>query len=162
NRGDLVPRSKVAIVIESDHRRQRQRGGKPEDPKEQGQAPVHSLPVTLARYIQQSTTLMARPPSDVSLYLVIMSRPVSYIVLMTVSSATRWLPSPRSASDAALMAFTAPMALRSMHGIWTRPATGSQLMPRWCSMPISAAFSICALVPPSAAASPAAAIAQAT
>src|SRR5471032_2456626 len=32
----------------------------------------------------------------------------------------------------------------------------------WCSMPISAAFSICALLPPSAATKPAAAIAQAT
>ncbi len=34
-------------------------------------------------------------------------------------------------------------------------------MPRWCSSAISAAFSICAFVPPSAAHNPAAAIAEA-
>jgi len=39
------------------------------------------------------------------------------------------------------VAFTAAMAFRSMHGIWTRPPTGSQVRPRLCSMPISAAFS---------------------
>jgi len=32
--------------------------------------------------------------------------------------------------------------LRSMHGIWTSPSTGSHVRPRWCSMPISAACSI--------------------
>ena len=60
------------------------------------------------------------------------------------------------------MALTDPMALRSMHGICTRPATGSQVKPRLCSMPISAAFSICSLLPLSADTSPAAAIEQAT
>ena len=45
------------------------------------------------------------------------------------------------------MAFTAPMALRSMQGICTSPPMGSQVMPRLCSMPISAACSTCALVP---------------
>jgi hypothetical protein len=32
------------------------------------------------------------------------------------------------------------MALRSMQGTWTRPLMGSQVMPRWCSSAISAAF----------------------
>ena len=53
------------------------------------------------------------------------------------------------------------MALRSMHGICTRPPTGSQVRPRLCSTPISAAFSTCSGVPPSTSASPAAAIEQA-
>ena len=48
-----------------------------------------------------------------------------------------------SAMRAALIAFTAAIALRSMHGICTRPPTGSQVRPRLCSMPISAAFSTC-------------------
>ncbi len=55
------------------------------------------------------------------------------------------------------MAFTDPMALRSMQGICTRPATGSQVRPRLCSMPISAAFSICSLLPLRAETRPAAA-----
>jgi hypothetical protein len=38
---------------------------------------------------------------------------------------------------------------------------GSQVIPRWCSSAISAAFSICALVPPRAAQKPAAAMAAA-
>ena len=62
----------------------------------------------------------------------------------------------------ALIALTAPIALRSMHGICTRPPIGSQVRPRLCSMPISAAFSICPGVPPSAAVRPAAAIEHAT
>ena len=41
------------------------------------------------------------------------------------------------------------------------PPTGSQVSPRLCSMPISAAFSTCSGVPPSTSARPAAAIAQA-
>ena len=63
---------------------------------------------------------------------------------------------------AALMAFTDAIALRSMHGICTSPPTGSHVSPRWCSMPISAAFSACAGVPPITAASAPAAIEQAT
>lgn len=47
---------------------------------------------------------------------------------------------PPRAMRAALMALMAAMALRSMQGIWTRPAIGSQVRPRLCSMPISAAF----------------------
>lgn len=56
---------------------------------------------------------------------------------------TWWRPSPRRAMRAAVTALTAAMPLRSMHGIWTRPPTGSQVRPRLCSMPISAAFSTC-------------------
>ena len=48
-----------------------------------------------------------------------------------------------------------------MQGACTSPAIGSQVMPRWCSSAISAAFSICAGVPPRTAASPAAAMAAA-
>ncbi len=71
-------------------------------------------------------------------------------------------PSPASASLAALMALTLPIALRSMHGICTIPPTGSQVSPRWCSIPISAAFSTCAGVPPITARRAPAAIEQAT
>ncbi len=60
-----------------------------------------------------------------------------------------------------MTAVDAATALRSMHGIWTNPPTGSQVSPRWCSIAISAAFSICSGVPPRTAVSPAAAIAQA-
>src|SRR4249920_944244 len=58
------------------------------------------------------------------------------------------------------MAFAAPTALRSMHGIWTSPPTGSHVSPRLCSMPISAAFSTCSGAPPMTSASPAAAMEQ--
>ena len=91
-----------------------------------------------------------------------MSCPVCRIVAMTWSSETLCVPSPRTASRAALIAFIAPMALRSMQGICTSPAIGSQVSPRLCSMPISAAFSICSGVPFIAATRPAAAIEQAT
>src|ERR1051326_2250979 len=62
----------------------------------------------------------------------------------------------------ALMALTAPMALRSMQGICTRPPMGSQVIPRLCSMPISAACSTSSLAPSRAATKPAAAMEQAT
>src|SRR5207244_3708367 len=104
----------------------------------------------------------ARPPREVSLYLSFMSAPVSRIVLITLSSDTKWVPSPRKAIRAALIAFTEPIALRSMQGTCTRPPTGSQVSPRLCSMPISAAFSTCSGVPPSTSASAPAAIEQAT
>ena len=52
------------------------------------------------------------------------------------------------ARRAAFTAFTAPNAFRSMHGICTRPFTGSQVSPRWCSIAISAACSICAALAP--------------
>ena len=111
---------------------------------------------------QHSTTLTAKPPSEVSLYFAIMSRPVWRMVSITRSRGTKCVPSPRRAKRAALIAFTAPMVLRSMQGIWTRPAIGSQVRPRLCSMPISAAFSTCSLLPPSTAHKPPAAIEQAT
>src|SRR4029450_772523 len=110
---------------------------------------------------QHSMTLTARPPREVSLYLIFMSAPVSRIVLIALSSDTLWLPSPRTAMRAALMALLLAIALRSMQGIWTRPPTGSQVRPRLCSMPISAAFSTWAGVPPRTSHSPAAAIAHA-
>jgi len=62
---------------------------------------------------------------------------------------------------AAVMALTEPTALRSMQGICTSPPTGSQVRPRLCSMPISAAFSTCSGVPPRTSARPAAAMEQA-
>ena len=71
------------------------------------------------------------------------------------------LTDPRSAMRAALIALTAPIALRSIQGTCTRPPMGSQVKPRLCSMAISAAFSTCAGVPPSASASAPAAIEQA-
>jgi uncharacterized protein (DUF1330 family) len=63
---------------------------------------------------------------------------------------------------AALMAFTAPIALRSMHGTCTSPPMGSQVRPRLCSMPISAAFSTCSACRPAPRRAPAAAIEHAT
>ena len=90
-----------------------------------------------------------------------MSRPVWRIVSMQLSSGMKCPPSPLSASEAAETALIAPSAFRSMQGTCTSPAAGSQVIPRWCSSAISAAFSIWALVPPSAAQSPAAAMAEA-
>ena len=90
-----------------------------------------------------------------------MSLPVWRIVSMTTSRLTMCRPSPHRAMRAALIALTAAIALRSMHGTCTRPATGSQVSPSECSIAISAAFSTCCGVPPRACASPAAAIAEA-
>ena len=64
---------------------------------------------------QHSTMFTASPPRAVSLYFVIMSAPVSRIVLMTLSRLTWCVPSPRSAMRAALIAFTDAIALRSIH-----------------------------------------------
>ena len=61
----------------------------------------------------------------------------------------------------ALIALIEATALRSMHGTWTSPPTGSHVRPRLCSMPISAAFSTCPGVPPSTSVRAAAAIEQA-
>jgi hypothetical protein len=84
------------------------------------------------------------------------------MVLMTLSSETLCLPSPRSAMREALIAFTAPIALRSMQGICTRPPMGSQVRPRLCSMPISAAFSTWPACRPAPRSGRPAAIEQAT
>src|SRR5690606_10074073 len=107
---------------------------------------------------QHSMTLPARAPRAVSLYLPFMSLPVSRIVLMTLSSETKWVPLPRNAIRAAVIALTEAIALRSMHGICTSPPIGSQVRPRLCSMAISAAFSTWLGVPPSTSVNPAAAI----
>ncbi|MNP54895.1 hypothetical protein D3C76_1494910 [compost metagenome] len=90
-----------------------------------------------------------------------MSAPVSRMVRITWSREMKCSPSPRRAICTALIAFTAAMALRSMHGTWTRPPTGSQVSPRLCSRAISAAFSNCGGVAPNTCARPAAAMAQA-
>src|SRR5215510_11595816 len=90
---------------------------------------------------QQSVTETARPPSDVSLYFEFISLAVSAIAATVVSKSTRRLA---GISLLAIMKpvhdLTAPYAHRSMHGTCTKPATGSQVMPRWCSSDDSAAF----------------------
>jgi hypothetical protein len=53
-----------------------------------------------------------------------MSSPVRFMVAITLSRLTVWLPSPSMARRMASMAFTAPMALRSMQGICTSPPIG--------------------------------------
>ena len=50
--------------------------------------------------------------------------------------------------DIGIEARAAATALRSMQGTCTSPQTGSHVSPRWCSRPISAAYSICEGVPP--------------
>ena len=72
------------------------------------------------------------------------------------------MPSPRSARRAALIAFTAPMALRSMQGICTRPAIGSQVRPEVVLHADLGGVLDLRGVPPSAAQARAAAIEQAT
>src|SRR3954470_13319241 len=94
---------------------------------EQTKAPVHQYSRVTP---QHSTMLTARPPRAVSLYFTDMSAPVETIVAITLSRETLCLPSPESASRAALIAFTLPMALRSMHGTCTSPPMGSQVRPR--------------------------------
>src|SRR4249920_2356876 len=81
--------------------------------------------------LQQSTRETARPPSDVSLYLAFISLAVSAMALTVVSKSTRRFA---GISLLAIMnpvqAFTAPNAQRSIQGIWTKPATGSHVIPR--------------------------------
>ena len=81
---------------------------------------------------------------------------------MTLSRVTFCSPEPRIARRDALIALIEPIALRSIHGTCTRPPTGSQVRPRLCSMPISAAFSTCTTLPPMISVSAPAAIEQAT
>ncbi len=57
--------------------------------------------------------------AEVSRYLAFMSLPVSYMVSITLSRHTRGSLVRRSAIRAALTAFTAAIALRSMHGTCT-------------------------------------------
>jgi hypothetical protein len=63
--------------------------------------------------------LTASQPTLVPLYFERMSSSVWRIVPITASRLTTWLPSPRSARWAALIALTAPIVLRSMQGICT-------------------------------------------
>ncbi|CSA46242.1 Uncharacterised protein [Vibrio cholerae] len=91
-----------------------------------------------------------------------MSLPVSSMVSITLSSETRGAEERRSAIRVELIAFTAAMPLRSIHGTCTCPATGSQVKPRLCSIAISAAIQTCSGLPPKSSARPAAAIEQAT
>ncbi len=81
---------------------------------------------------------------------------------MTLSSETRGSSKRRSAMREALIAFIAAMPFRSIQGTCTCPATGSQVKPRLCSIPISAAIQTCCGLAPMRSASPAAAIEQAT
>ncbi|MDI2037365.1 hypothetical protein PJL15_04513 [Paenarthrobacter nitroguajacolicus] len=87
-----------------------------------------------------------------------MSLPVSRMVTITSSNDTRCVPSPHNAIFAALIAFAAAIAFRSIHGICTNPPIGSHVNPRLCSIAISAAFSTCPGEPPITSANPAAAI----
>lgn len=74
-----------------------------------------------------------QPPRLVSLYFSDMSLPVRRLASIHASRGTKCEPSPLSAREAAGMALTAPNALRSIHGTLTKPATGSQVILRWCS-----------------------------
>jgi hypothetical protein len=57
---------------------------------------------------QHSTKFTASPPGLVSMYFDCKSAPVWRMVARTLSSETRCVPSPRSASDVAAIALTAP------------------------------------------------------
>ena len=76
-----------------------------------------------------------------------MSWPVCFMTETMRSNDTECRPSENAAYRLASSALAAAYALRSMHGICTSPHTGSQVIPRWCSKPISAEYSICAGVP---------------
>ena len=92
-----------------------------------------------------------------------MSLAVWAIAAMVASKSIRCLDATSLLAMAqAVQALTAPNAHRSMHGTCTYPATGSQVMPRWCSSADSAAFSVTRGVALYAAAIKAAAIADAT
>src|ERR1044072_9214074 len=91
---------------------------------------------------QQRTTERARPASLVSLYLLFMSFAVSARACTVASKSTRCLDAISLLAIAyAVHALTAPNAHRSIHGTCTYPATGSHVMPQWCSRADSAAFS---------------------
>jgi len=72
---------------------------------------------------------MAKPPSEVSLYLKFMSRAVSHIVLMTPSRETFAKSGVLcNANCEAVIALIAPIVFLSIQGIWTSPPMGSQVM----------------------------------
>lgn len=60
--------------------------------------------------------MIAKPPRDVSRYFLFMSLPVWYMVSITLSNEIRHLLVRFSAIRDALIAFTAPIALRSIQG----------------------------------------------
>ena len=101
--------------------------------------------------------------------MVDLTRPELPLSSAAISEPTRHDPDPKGHFGVyggryvaeALMAVIEATAFRSMHGTWTSPPIGSQVSPRLCSMPISAAFSTCAGVPPSTSARAPAAIEQA-
>ena len=72
----------------------------------------------------------ASPASAVSLYFFEMSRPVSFITRMTLSSEIFLESLRKLARLTALIARIAATALRSMQGICTSPQIGSQVRPR--------------------------------
>src|SRR6516165_4909668 len=84
-----------------------------------------SVAILLARLrprvrVQQRTRFAAKPASLVSLYLVLMSFPVSARVSIVVSRSTRCREAISFvAIETAVHAFTAPKAHRSMHGTCT-------------------------------------------
>ena len=67
-------------------------------------------------FFYEHTTLIAKPPWEVSRYLAFISLPVSYMVSITLSKVTRGLVVRCKAMRLALMALTEAMALRSMQG----------------------------------------------
>lgn len=87
------------------------------------------------------TTLTASPLRAVSLYLWFMSAPVSRMVAMTWSSERCWLPFAPERHSRGVDRFHCTDRVAFDAGTRTRPATGSQVSPRWCSSAISAAFS---------------------
>src|SRR5436190_23720120 len=100
-----------------------------------------TVAVDMSRRRQQSVTDTASPPSDVSLYFEFISFAVSAIASTVVSKSTRrWAGISLLAIMKPVHDLTAPNAQRSMHGTCTNPATGSHVIPRWCSSDDSAAF----------------------
>lgn len=93
-------------------------------------------------FLRSCLFVFASPPSEVSRYAQAISRPVSRMVTITESSDIFLVPDKKFDILAAFIARIAATALRSMHGICTSPPIGSQVSPRWCSMAISAAYSI--------------------
>src|SRR4029453_4248123 len=90
---------------------------------------------------QQRVSETARPPSEVSLYLLFISFAVIANACTVESKSTRRLAGISfEARRYPVQDLTAPNAQRSIHGIWTKPATGSQVIPRWCSSAPSAAL----------------------
>ena len=99
----------------------------------------------------------ARPPMPVSRRSLLIALPTSAIASMT-SSAGMCPTTPANAMSAAETAFMAPMTLRLMQGISTRPATGSQTRPSRFVSAMANASAHCSAVPPLMSTSAAAAM----